>query len=146
MSGFVVAMQVGMWFGYVTFGYVADRLGPEAHVCPVSYRRGGAHRGVRIGAGSGRAVAVGPFVAFFATGYFGGFGAVTAEIYPTTIRATAQGVSHNIGRVASAVAPFAVGRLAETRGFGVSLLMCSAASLAATFWLWIPETKGQELR
>ena len=27
MSGFVVAMQVGMWFGYVTFGYVADAIG-----------------------------------------------------------------------------------------------------------------------
>ncbi|MBW3670926.1 MAG: MFS transporter, partial [Acidobacteria bacterium] len=27
MSSFVVAMQVGMWFGYVTFGYIADLLG-----------------------------------------------------------------------------------------------------------------------
>ena len=27
MSGFVVAMQIGMWFGYVTFGYVSDGLG-----------------------------------------------------------------------------------------------------------------------
>ena len=34
---------------------------------------------------------LGPFVAFFGTGYYSGFGAVTAEIYPTAIRATAQG-------------------------------------------------------
>ena len=27
MSWFIVAMQVGMWFGYVTFGYVADNVG-----------------------------------------------------------------------------------------------------------------------
>ena len=27
MTGFVVAMQVGMWFGYVTFGYVGDSIG-----------------------------------------------------------------------------------------------------------------------
>ncbi len=27
MSGFVVAMQVGMWFGYVTFGFISDALG-----------------------------------------------------------------------------------------------------------------------
>src|SRR5262245_4654341 len=27
MSLFVIAMQVGMWFGYVTFGYVADVIG-----------------------------------------------------------------------------------------------------------------------
>ena len=28
-------------------------------------------------------LALGPFVAFFGTGYFSGFGAITAEIYPT---------------------------------------------------------------
>ncbi len=27
MNGFVVAMQVGMWFGYVSFGYVSDAVG-----------------------------------------------------------------------------------------------------------------------
>ena len=27
MSSFVVAMQVGMWFGYVTFGYASDWMG-----------------------------------------------------------------------------------------------------------------------
>ena len=64
---------------------------------------------------------LGPFVAFFATGYFSGFGAVTAEIYPTDIRATAQGFTYNIGRIASAAAPFAVGSLAQTRGFQVAL-------------------------
>ena len=61
-------------------------------------------------------------MAFFATGYFSGFGAVTAEIYPTAIRATAQGFTYNIGRIASAVAPFAVGSLAQNRGFQVGAL------------------------
>ena len=74
---------------------------------------------------------LGPFVAFFATGYSRGFGAVTAEIYPTAIRATAQGFTYNIGRVASAVAPFAVGSLAQTRGFGAALSICSVAFLLA---------------
>ena len=27
MSGFIIAMQIGMWFGYVTFGFVSDALG-----------------------------------------------------------------------------------------------------------------------
>ena len=73
---------------------------------------------------------LGPLVAFFATGYFTGFGAVTAEIYPTEIRATAQGFTYNIGRIGSAVAPWAVGRLAETSGFG------AAFSLAAVAFVW----------
>ena len=89
---------------------------------------------------------LGPLVAFFATGYFSGFGAVTAEIYPTAIRATAQGLTYNIGRVASAVAPFAVGTLAQTQGFGVALSTCSVAFvLAALCWGWIPETRGRTM-
>ena len=27
MNGFIIAMQVGMWFGYVTFGFVSDAFG-----------------------------------------------------------------------------------------------------------------------
>ena len=89
---------------------------------------------------------LGPFVAFFATGYFSGFGAVTAEIYPTAIRASAQGFTYNIGRIASAAAPYAVGSLAQTHGFGPALTMCSAAFvLAAVAWIWIPETRGRPL-
>jgi sugar phosphate permease len=85
-------------------------------------------------------------VAFFGTGYFSGFGAVTAEIYPTSIRATAQGFTYNIGRVASAVAPFAVGSLAQTYGFGHALSIASIAFLlAALAWVWIPETRGRQL-
>ena len=79
---------------------------------------------------------LGPFVAFFATGYFSGFGAVTAEIYPTDIRATAQGFTYNLGRIASAAAPFTVGTLAQTRGFDVALSTTSVAFvLAALLWI-----------
>ena len=89
---------------------------------------------------------LGPFVAFFATGYFSGFGAVTAEIYPTSIRATAQGFTYNIGRVFSAGAPWLVGSLAQTHGFGTALSVSSVAFvLAAVAWAWIPETRGREL-
>ena len=35
-------------------------------------------------------LALGPLVAFFGTGYFSGFGAVASEIFPTSIRATAE--------------------------------------------------------
>ena len=146
MSGFVVAMQVGMWLGYVTFGYVSDRIGRRRAY--VSYLLAAAvlilvYVSVRSPL---VLLLLGPFVAFFATGYFSGFGAVTAEIYPTAIRATAQGLTYNTGRIASAAAPFAVGTLAQTHGFGVALSICSAAFvLAAVFWFWIPETRGNQL-
>ena len=69
---------------------------------------------------------LGPVVAFFGTGYFSGFGAVTAEIFPTRIRATAQGMTYNVGRGISAAAPFAVGALSRPRRSRRRVLMTSA--------------------
>jgi MFS family permease len=146
VSMFVIIMQVGMWFGYITFGFISDRIGRKRSY--VAYLLAAAILlGMYVTLRSPAVLLVlGPFVAFAATGYFSGFSAVTAEIYPTSIRATAQGFTYNIGRLASAAAPYLVGSLAERRGFGPALLMCSAAFLlAATAWIWIPETKGREL-
>ena len=146
MAMFVLAMQVGMWFGYVTFGFISDRIGRKRTY--IGYLLTAAvllYVYVSIRQPTALLV-LGPFVAFVATGYFSGFGAVTAEIYPTAIRATAQGFTYNIGRIASAVAPLAVGTLAETQGFGAALSMSSLAFLlAAVTWIWIPETRGRQL-
>jgi MFS family permease len=147
MSSFIMAMQVGMWFGYVTFGFISDSIGRKRAY--IFYLLTAAV--LMLGYGMTRTpvllLLLGPVVAFFATGYFTGFGAVTAEIYPTSIRATAQGFTYNIGRLASAVAPFAVGSVAATRGFGMAFAMASVAFIAAAaFWIWIPETKGSVLR
>jgi hypothetical protein len=89
---------------------------------------------------------LGPFVAFFGTGYYTGFGTVTAEIYSTAVRATGQGFTYNTGRLASAAAPFTVGSLAQTHGFGTAFVLLAAVFVvAAFFWFWIPETRGREL-
>jgi MFS family permease len=146
-TGYLFVMQAGMWVGYVTFGFISDRVGRRRAY--VAYLLSAAvllaiYVTVRNPA---LLLVLGPCVAFAATGYFSGFGAVTAEIYPTSVRATAQGFTYNIGRLASAAAPYLVGSLAETRGFGQALLVCSAAFvLAAIFWIWIPETKGRTLQ
>ncbi len=146
MSWFIIAMQVGMWFGYVTFGYVGDAIGRKrTYVLYLLTASAliGAYVSVRAPLAL---LLLGPFVAFFATGHFSGFGAVTAEIYPTDIRATAQGFTYNLGRIASAAAPYTVGTLAQTRGFDVALSMTSVAFvLAALMWIWIPETRGRKL-
>lgn len=146
MTTFVIVMQVGMWFGYVTFGFVSDRLGRRRTY--VAYLATAA--ALVLAYASVQAplalLLLGPFVAFFGTGYFSGYGAITAEVFPTAARATAQGVTYNIGRLASAVAPYAVASLAETRGFSTAFLLTSGAFvLAAVFWIWIPETRGRVL-
>ncbi|MBA3949791.1 MAG: MFS transporter [Acidobacteria bacterium] len=138
----LVAMQVGMWFGYVTFGFVADRIGRKrtyvgylliAAVLVFAYTM------IRVPM---ILLVLGPITAFFATGHFSGFGAVSAELYPTAIRARAQGLTYNIGRIVSAAAPWMVGGLAASEGYGAALSIAAAAFIAAAvFWIWIPETR-----
>ena len=146
MSGFIIAMQVGMWFGYVTFGFISDAVGRKRAYVAYLLTAAVLMLGYRTTQNPTLLLLVGPVVAFFATGYFTGLGAVTAEIYPTEIRATAQGFTYNVGRIGSAVAPWAVGRLADTSGFGAAFSLAAVAFvLAAVMWTWIPETKGRAL-
>lgn len=146
MSGLVIAMQAGMWAGYVSFGFLCDVFGRKR--CYIAYLLmaslmvflyGRVHTPLPL-------LVLGPLMAFFGTGYYTGFAAVTAELYETRIRATAQGFTYNLGRVASAAAPFAVGRVAQQHGFGVAFSISAAAFvMAAMCWFWIPETKGRAL-
>jgi len=147
MSWLVVFMQVGMWFGYVTFGVVADAFGRKRTYVGYLLMAAlllGVYAQVRSPA---VLFWLGPFVAFFGTGYFTGFGIVTAESYPTAVRATAQGLTYNTGRLASAAAPFVVGSLADQRGFAAAFSVVAAAFLvAAAWWVVIPETRGRSVR
>ena len=143
----IVLMQVAIWLGYVTFGFVSDAAGRKktyigyvliaAALVPVY---GAMRKPVAL-------MLLGPLVAFFGTGYFTGFGIISAELFPTRIRATAQGFSYNLGRGVSAIAPYTVGSLAQIYGLGAAFSVTSAAFLlAALFALGIPETKNTRLR
>jgi MFS family permease len=142
----VVTMQVGTFFGYVSFGYVGDAMGRRRAF--VTYILIAAVLTLMYGMTTEvwLLLVLGPLVAFFGTGFFSGFGAVTAEIYPTSVRAVAQGFTFNVGRLGSAVAPFLVGSLAQTEGFGVAFSMLAAALLVgAATWIWLPETRGKSV-
>ena len=146
MSMFIVAMQVGMWLGYVTFGFISDRFGRRPTyvtylvlAAALVWAYGSTREPVFL-------LVLGPFVAFFGTGYFSGFGAVASEIFPTAIRATALGVTYNSGRLLSAAAPFVIGSLAQSRGFGLAFTITAFAFLiAALLWIGIPETRGRRM-
>jgi MFS family permease len=146
MSVTMVAMQAGMWLGYISFGFLSDVFGRKR--CYVLYLVFAAllmffYSRIHT---SWLLIALGPLVAFFGTGYYTGFAAVTAEIYETRMRATAQGFAYNVGRIASAAAPFAVGSMAQQHGFGGAFAISGTAFIiAALCWFWIPETKGRPL-
>ena len=145
-STWIILMQVGMWFGYVSFGFTSDAIGRKKTY--ITYLIVAAILVPIYGATRDPAalLLLGPFVAFFGTGYFSGFGALTAEIFPTRFRATLQGLTYNLGRGLSAFSPVIVGALAGSLGLGAAFSVTSLAFvLAAVLWTWIPETSGRPL-
>jgi MFS family permease len=146
-SAWIVPMQIGAFFGYTSFGFLADRFGRRpvfivfvlaaAALAPV-YGHWGRHEMVLL--------ALGPLVGYFGHGYFSVFGAMLAELFPAAIRGTAQGLCYNIGRAASALAPYAIGALADRHGIGPALALPSVFFLAgAALMLTLPETRGERL-
>lgn len=146
MSSLVIFMQLGMWLGYLTFGYISDSLGRKKSYVLYLVSASLLVFLYSVARTPLLLFFLGPVVAFFGTGYFSGFGALTAELYPTRIRATLQGITYNSGRIVSAIAPLAIGSMAQQQGFRVAFWLVSGAFiLAALSWGLIPETKGREL-
>jgi MFS family permease len=142
----LMVMGVGKWFGYVLFGFLADSVGRRRSY--VAYLLVAAVLVPIYGLATSPTwlFVLGPFVAFFGTGYFSGFSALTAELFPTEIRATAMGLTYNVGRGLSAAAPFVVGVLASRYGLGSAFFLQAGAFFAAALLaLALPETKGKVL-
>jgi hypothetical protein len=90
--------------------------------------------------------ALGPLVGFFGHGYFSVFGALLAELFPSEVRATAQGLCYNAGRAFSAFAPMFIGYVADRNGIGFALGTTAGFFVtAALLILLLPETRGQKL-
>jgi MFS-type transporter involved in bile tolerance (Atg22 family) len=146
-TAWIVPMQIGAFLGYTLFGFLSDRFGrrpvflvfvlASAVLVPI-YGQWGRHQTALM--------VLGPLVGFFGHGYFSVFGAMLAELFPAAIRATAQGLCYNIGRAASALAPFLIGALADRFGIGSALAFTSVFFAAGGGLIFLlPETKGEEL-
>ncbi len=146
MSLLVFMNNVGTWFGYVTFGFISDAVGRKRTYVGYLLAAAALVWAYTSVSQVWALLALGPIASFFATGHFSGFGTVTAEIFPTAIRGTAQGFTYNIGRVASAFAPTLVGSVADTHGFPAALSISAGVFvLASLCWLAIPETRGRSI-
>jgi MFS family permease len=146
-AGWIIPMQIGAFFGYISFGFIADKFGRR--VTFISYLLITAVL-VPIYGQMGRSdvalMVMGPFIGFFGSGYFSLFGAFLSELYPTRVRATGQGFTYNAGRATSALAPYIIGRLAITNGLGTALAITAAFFLAGAFLiLLLPERRGEAL-
>jgi MFS family permease len=82
------------------------------------------------------------------SGTAAGTGAYIAELFPTRIRGSAQGLCGNAGRALGAVMPALVGILSANIGLGVAMGLCACTSyvLVVIAALVLPETRGRDLR
>lgn len=132
-SSWTIVMQAGTFLGYVIFGYIADRVSRKYTY--IGYLLMAALL-VPLFAFVGSAdwlLVIGPLVGFFGTGYFSGFGAIASELFPTELRGMALGFAYNIGRVASAAAPYLIGVVSMHAGLSAALCVTSVAFVGAAW-------------
>jgi MFS family permease len=145
----IMPVQIGAYFGYLTFGFIADRLGRRttfvfymvaAAVLVFIYGRSGASTRTLM--------LLGPLLGYFGYGYFSMFGSFVAELFPAHVRATGQGTSYNLGRMAGAAAPYVIGRVATLPGIGIGLALGVTSAfflLAAGLVFTLPDRSGEAL-
>jgi MFS family permease len=148
-AAWLILLQLGAFCGYVSFGWIADRFGRRpaftffmlAATAVVPLFAYGARSPMTL-------LLLGPLVGYFGHGYFSLFGAMLAELFPTRMRASAQGFCYNAGRLASAGAPFAIGAAAQNpnMGLGAAIAIDSLFFALGAVLVWLlPETRGTEL-
>ncbi|MBV9148096.1 MAG: MFS transporter, partial [Acidobacteria bacterium] len=129
-TGLLVFLNlVGMGPGYALFGWAADRIGrrPAFILYTVA-----AALFVPIYAAARQPyllLILGAVVAFFGTGFFSGSGIIGSELFPTSVRTRALGLTYNGARALSSIAPFTIGRLGQQYGLNSAFYVCAVAFL-----------------
>lgn len=145
----IIPMQIGAYLGYLSFGFIADRLGRRRTFALFLITAAAL---VPMYGQLARSPAVllllGPVLGFVGHGYFSMFGAFLAELFPTAVRATGQGLTYNLGRGLGALAPYTIGALATVPnvGIGSALAVTSGFFLTGALLLFtLPDTSGRPL-
>jgi MFS family permease len=132
-SSWTIVMQVGTFLGYVMFGYIADRVSRKYTYIGYLLIAAALVPLFALVRDANWLLVIGPLVGFFGTGYFGGFGAIASELFPTELRGTALGFAYNSGRVVSAAAPYLIGAVSERAGLSYALCLTSVAFVGAAW-------------
>lgn len=143
----IVLMQVGALFGFITFGYFADMIGRKKSFIVFFFCSALTVPIFAMTKSPELLLVVGAVVAYFGSGFYSGFAPTFAELFPTAVRATAQGFIYNTSRAVSALAPAMVGFASKSYGIPMALAETAGFFILAAIiiYLFVPETKAAEL-
>ncbi|HEY1272936.1 MAG TPA: MFS transporter [Terriglobales bacterium] len=142
----VILNLAGMFPGYASFGWIADRLGRRRSFILFTFAASILVALYATARQPALILVLGTIVAFFGTGFFSGSGIVGSEIFPTRVRARALGFTYNGARTLSAAAPLVIGKIGDVKGLNWAFYLCSLSFLlAALVATQLPETRGKEL-
>jgi MFS family permease len=148
-SLFMVPFYLGSICGYIVYGFLCDKIGRKKSFA-LYFVLAGIFIPTFIFTGASNLV-IFFFLMFIVgaayCGYYGGFGTVLAEMFPTKLRSSGQGFAYNMGRGVSAFAITGAGAIALNTGIGKALVFSSVGLyvLAIIALAILPETKGKEL-
>jgi MFS family permease len=145
-SGYLAVSIIGAFCGYLTGGFLADKIGRRltflvfaigAGVVAVTY--------TMVPFGDAAMLVLGFPLGFFASGVFSAMGPFFTEHFPTRVRGVGQGFAYNVGRATGALFPTLVGLLSAQMPLGQAIGLFAGIAYAtmdvAAFLL--PETRGK---
>jgi MFS family permease len=143
--GFVI---FGSFVGYVIGAFITDTIGRKKTLAIFA---AGALLTIyiytQIEIGASYMMYVGVPLGVFTSGIFAGLGSFLSELFPTSIRANAQGFSFNVGRAIGALFPAMIGYSSSYVSLGEAICIFSTASYLLFFITLavLPETAGRRL-
>ena len=147
-AGYLAVSIVGAFCGYLSGGYLADKIGRRltflvfavgAGVIAVTY--------TMVPFGDTAMLVLGFPLGFFASGVFSAMGPFFTEHFPTRVRGVGQGFAYNLGRATGALFPTLVGLLSARIPLGEAIGLFAGlayATMAIAAFL-LPETRGKVL-
>jgi MFS family permease len=142
----VILNLVGMFPGYLCYGWIADHLGRKRSLMLFTICAAALIPLYAIARSPASILVFGSMVAFFGTGFFSGSGLIGSELFPTAVRARALGFTYNGARTLSCIAPYTIGWVGDHKGLSWAFVICAGAFLlTALMASQLPETKGKNL-
>lgn len=132
-------LNLGMFVGYLVFGWIADKVGKRFALCLSLVGAGVLMPIYGIVTDQTALLWLGPLYAFFMT-FAGLFGPYLGSLYSTNMRATGAGFCFNVGRGVSAFAPMMFGAIAGVASLSAGLIISGCLFLVgAVFVLFLPK-------